>query len=105
MVCFDTTQVTSPGNYSQPKPGDACHPLASGAHPPAITGMQVRRLTPRECERLQGMPDDWTLVPYRGKLMADGPRYKMIGNGFVIPCVRFIADHIAMVENRTKRTS
>ena len=98
MVCFDTTQVTSPGNYSQPKPGDACHPLASGAHPPAIAGMQVRRLTPVECERLQGVPPGHTQVPYRGKPMADGPRYKMIGNGFAIPCVKWIGERIQMVE-------
>ena len=39
--------------------------------------MAVRRLTPRECERLQGFPDDYTLVEYRGKLAADGPRYKL----------------------------
>ncbi|MDW5267416.1 MAG: DNA cytosine methyltransferase [Edaphobacter sp.] len=43
--------------------------------------MAVRRLTPRECERLQGFPDDYTLVEYRGKLAADGPRYKALGNG------------------------
>jgi DNA (cytosine-5)-methyltransferase 1 len=92
-VCFDTTNITSPENQSNPKNGDPCHTLASGAHPPAIAfqergraggpnieiggevafaltapagggraqernsltpAMQVRRLTPRECERLQG---------------------------------------------------
>ncbi len=61
-------------------------------------GMQVRRLTPKECERLQGVPDDHTLVIYNGKLMADGPRYKMIGNGFAVPCVRWIGERIAMVD-------
>ena len=45
----------------------------------------VRRLTPRECERLMGLPDDWTLVPYRGKPAADGPRYKAIGNSMAVP--------------------
>lgn len=54
----------------------------------------VRRLTPRECERLQGWPDDHTLVPYRGKPMADGPRYKIIGNGWALPCVRWIGRRI-----------
>jgi len=54
-VASDTTQITSPGNYSNPQPGDACHPLVSGAHAPAIaTPWAVRRLTPTECERLQG---------------------------------------------------
>ena len=64
----------------------------------ALTGMQVRRLTPRECERLQGFPDDWTLVPYRGKPASDGPRYKAIGNSFAVPVVRWIGERIALVE-------
>lgn len=58
----------------------------------------VRRLTPRECERLQGLPDDWTLVPWRGKLAPDGPRYKAIGNGMAVPVLRWIGQRIAMVE-------
>jgi DNA (cytosine-5)-methyltransferase 1 len=58
----------------------------------------VRRLTPRECERLQGLPDDWTLVPYRGKPAADAPRYKAIGNGMAVPVLRWIGQRIAMVE-------
>lgn len=45
----------------------------------------VRRLTPRECERLMGFPDDYTLVPHRNKPMADGPRYKMLGNSWAVP--------------------
>lgn len=62
---FDTTQITSPLNYSSPHPGDPCHPLAATAHPPAIapdTPGVVRRLIPLECERLQGYPDNWTLL-------------------------------------------
>ena len=51
----------------------------------------VRRLTPRECERLQGFPDGWTDVVYRGKAAADGPRYRALGNAFAINCVRWIA--------------
>ncbi|WP_083265771.1 DNA cytosine methyltransferase [Pseudomonas sp. 1D4] len=53
----------------------------------------VRRLTPRECERLQGFPDDYTLIPWRGKPAEecpDGPRYKAIGNSKAIPVVRWI---------------
>jgi DNA (cytosine-5)-methyltransferase 1 len=56
-VAYDTTQVTSAANRSNPQPGDPCHPLAAGAHAPAIAGSAVRRLTPRECERLQGFPE------------------------------------------------
>jgi DNA (cytosine-5)-methyltransferase 1 len=59
----------------------------------------VRRLTPRECERLQGFPDDFTLVPYRGKLMADGPRYKMLGNSWAVPCGAWIGERIQLVED------
>ncbi len=65
------------------------------AIPHVMSGMQVRRLTPRECERLQGAPDDWTLVPNaQGKPMADGPRYKMLGNSFAVPVIRWIGRQI-----------
>ena len=64
-------------------------------------GAVVRRLTPRECERLQGMPDDWTRIPYRGKPAEDcpdGPRYKAIGNSMAVPVMRWIGERIAMVD-------
>ncbi|HBO0306573.1 DNA cytosine methyltransferase [Pseudomonas aeruginosa] len=57
----------------------------------------VRRLTPRECERLQGFPDDYTLIPWRGKPAEecpDGPRYKAIGNSKAVPVVRWIGRRI-----------
>lgn len=57
----------------------------------------VRRLTPRECERLQGFPDDYTLVEYRGKLAADGPRYKALGNSMAVPCMRWLGQRIQLV--------
>jgi DNA (cytosine-5)-methyltransferase 1 len=57
----------------------------------ALQLFAVRRLTPRECERLQGFPDGWTDVVYRGKPAADGPRYQALGNAFAIPVVRWIA--------------
>jgi len=130
-IAFDTTQITSDKNYSVPKDGDPCHPIASTAHPPAVAfqeaqtgvreyenagslrangpghdpvgtrireGMSVRRLTPRECERLQGFPDDFTLVPYRGKPAKDGPRYKALGNSMAVPVMRWIGERIAMCE-------
>jgi DNA (cytosine-5)-methyltransferase 1 len=59
--------------------------------------MAVRRLTPRECERLQGFPDDYTLVEFRGKPMADGPRYKMIGNSMAVVVMRWLGVRIALV--------
>jgi DNA (cytosine-5)-methyltransferase 1 len=60
--------------------------------------MAVRRLTPRECERLQGFPDDYTLVEYRGKPTADGPRYKALGNSMARPVMRWIGERIAAVD-------
>jgi DNA (cytosine-5)-methyltransferase 1 len=60
--------------------------------------MAVRRLTPRECERLQGFPDDYTLIEYRGKLAADGPRYKALGNSMAVPVMRWIGERIAAVD-------
>ena len=175
-VCFDTTQVTSAANRSNPQPGDACHPLAAGAHAPAIafqdtadcltaaygtkwngnasatngslfaaqpanptavavalrgreggataelgdevqnclrassdggdkphvlTAMQVRRLTPEECEALQGFPRRYTAIPWRGKPASecpDGPRYKSLGNSWAVPVARWIGERIEAVE-------
>lgn len=126
---FDTTQLTSPQNGSNPQWGDPCHPLATTAHTPSavvkvydargngdgsivptVTGDHnsritdytavvlervirwiVRRLTPVECERLQGYPDDWTAlgewVDSKGKVHkdADTPRYKALGNSIALP--------------------
>lgn len=160
-VAFDTTQITSAANRSNPQAGDACHPLAAGAHAPAIafpanlsgtqcvsteelapsmgaanptgvayttklhntasnqagkvyeeystsldrnspppallTAMQVRRLTPTECERLQGFPDGYTAIPWRGKpadQCPDGPRYKALGNSWAVPNVTWLGRRI-----------
>ena len=60
--------------------------------------MAVRRLTPRECERLQGFPDDYTLVPFRGKPATDSARYKALGNSMAVPVMRWLGERIAMVE-------
>lgn len=61
-------------------------------------GMMIRRLMPVECERLQGLPDDWTKVPWRGKTAPDGPRYKAIGNAWAAPVGRWVARRIEIVE-------
>lgn len=97
-IAFDTTQITSGENRSNPKSGDPCHPLSATAHPPALaTIYDVRRLLPVECERLQGVPDGYTAIPYRGKPAADGPRYKALGNGFAVPQMRWIGRRISAV--------
>ena len=99
------------------EPGAQCQNRVAGGG----SSYQVRRLTPRECERLQGFPDDWTLIPWKkvkrrrnyweqkgdeyrvidGQLwmMApDGPRYKAIGNSKAIPVIAWIGQRIQSVE-------
>ena len=75
--------------------------------PSAVTdGYVVRRLMPVECERLQGFPDGWTRVPYRGKPAEecpDTPRYKALGNSMAVPVMRWIGERIAMVEEALAR--
>ena len=64
--------------------------------------MQVRRLTPTECERLQGFPDNFTRIPWRNKAAEDcpdGPRYKAMGNSMAVPVMRWIGERIQMVES------
>ena len=59
----------------------------------------VRRLTPRECERLQGFPDDYTDVPYRQRnWTADGPRYKALGNSMAVNVMQWLGERILIVE-------
>lgn len=85
--------LTAPKRHS-------CSEDGTGRMPPTISqNMSVRRLTPRECERLQGFPDDYTLIPYRGKPAADSPRYKAMGNSMAVPVMRWIGQRIQMVEN------
>ena len=178
-IPFDTTQITSKANYSKPQSGDPCHPLAAGAHPPAIAqamavahafkvrggcegggkgylgsddvaftisttqdqqvaqpvyelhsqdnrvrelgdvcttvsaaygagggnvpitlmqAMAVRRLTPVECERLQGFPDKYTDIQPNGKATPDGPRYKALGNSMAVPVMGWIGKRIQEVD-------
>jgi DNA (cytosine-5)-methyltransferase 1 len=73
----------------------------SRRHNGVVQGSAVRRLTPRECERLQGFPDDYTRIPYRNKPASecpDGPRYKALGNSMAVPCMAWIGQRIAAVE-------
>lgn len=135
IIAFDTTQITSKANRSAPQVNDPCHPLASGAHAPAIaiqagalrenpdsgpdgigvqadaaytlearaevqavqSGWAVRRLTPLECERLQAFPDGYTVAPFRGKVAADGPRYKALGNSMAVNAMRWLGRRIEYV--------
>lgn len=109
IVAFDTTQITSRANDGPRRMNGA------------LVGHAVRRLTPCECERLQGFPDDYTAIPFgrhtrpeklerdwakyimRGGnltleqvcgLAADGPRYKTLGNSMAVPCMRWIGSRL-----------
>jgi DNA (cytosine-5)-methyltransferase 1 len=97
-----------PGNWIGRQPengGNAVEPMRDVA--PCLTktdrhgvaAMQVRRLTPVECERLQGFPDGYTNIPWRNKPESpDGPRYKAMGNSMAVPVMRWIGERIAAVE-------
>jgi site-specific DNA-cytosine methylase len=82
--------------------GDLAGPLDTDGHSVAVaTAMQVRRLTPRECERLQGFPDGYTAIPWRGRPASecpDGPRYKALGNSMAVPVMRWIGARIAAID-------
>ena len=71
------------------------------AKPIPINTMAIRRLTPKECERLQGFPDDFTKIPYRNKpadQCPDGPRYKACGNSMAVPVMRWIGKRIQLID-------
>jgi len=65
-----------------------------------LNGTQVRRLTPAECARLQGFPDTYLDITFRGKPAADGPKYKALGNSWAVPVVRYIGERIQEVTTR-----
>ena len=70
----------------------------------ASTTMQVRRLTPTECERLQGFPDGWTAIPWKKKNAEDcpdGPRYKALGNSMAVNCMEWIGERINAIETQS----
>ena len=82
----------------------AAYTLEARHHVQAVqSGWAVRRLTPTECERLQGFPDGFTNIPWRGKDEApDGPRYKALGNSMACNVMRWIGVRIQMVEDITR---
>jgi DNA (cytosine-5)-methyltransferase 1 len=74
-------------------------------YPAVREGLSVRRLTPTECERLQGFPDGFTQIPYRNKPAEncpDGPRYKALGNSMAVPVMKWIGERIQQVERLEK---
>lgn len=75
---------------------------ASPSSNPAVLSMGVRRLTPRECERLTGLDDNFTRWTFDGKEVADGPRYRMCGNAWAVPQSHYIAERMATVLKRER---
>ena len=85
--------------------GDVCGSVTASQSGKQMNGVAdgyvVRRLTPLECERLQGMPDNWTKVPYRSKPAEecpDTPRYRAVGNSMAVPVMRWIGERMELAE-------
>jgi DNA (cytosine-5)-methyltransferase 1 len=97
-VAFDLRGREGGAQFEGPHNTANIRAASGGSSRSYVAAMAVRRLTPRECERLQGFPDDYSLVPYRGKPASDGPRYKALGNSMAVPVMRWIGQRIAMVE-------
>lgn len=95
-VAFDLAQITSATNRSSVSNIAPTMAKASSMH--TAQPWAVRRLTPRECERLQGFPDDHTLLAGASKPQADGPRYKQLGNSWAVNCIDWIAERICEVD-------
>jgi len=89
--------------------GSRCGALSTGGGKPwqgvpmVATTARIRRITPLEAERLQGFPDDYTLIPWRKKPASecpDGPRHKALGNSWAVPCARWIGERIFLEVKR-----
>ena len=100
-IAFDERNVTSKTNRSRVEPGLPCHTLHADA-PRVASIFGVRRLTPRECERLQGFPDDWTRWADDGSEISDSARYRMLGNAVSVPVVKWIGNRIATLQQIPK---
>ena len=97
-MTFDMAQITSPTNRSQVNPNFPVSTMSKGSDLHLASSMAVRRLTPVECERLQGFPDNYTDIQPKGKATPDGPRYKALGNSMAVPVMAWIGKRIQEVE-------
>lgn len=99
---YPTNRQPEFGNYEDVSPAVKVGSGGSAGNPPGVCStLGVRRLTPAECERLQGFPDGYTAIPWRKKpadLCPDGPRYKALGNSMAVPVMRWIGARIAQVD-------
>lgn len=101
---FDRAQISNPDNRSRVDPALAQPTLSGSGEACVPADLIVRRLTPRECERLQGFPDDYTLVPFgpRGRLAKDSPRYTALGNSMAVNVMSWIGRRIQWAEARAQ---
>jgi DNA (cytosine-5)-methyltransferase 1 len=94
---FDAYNHTVQGQVNQPLRVSSA-PGQVDAVGGVVQGMAVRRLTPVECERLQGFPDNYTDIKSKNKPTPDGPRYKALGNSMAVPVMAWIGQRIEQVE-------
>jgi len=105
MVRGDTPLIQGTDLYNGAITGDVAATMSthgsdgSGTGPTVMQEMAVRRLTTKECERLQGFPDNYTNIKFKGKPTPDGPRYKALGNSMAVPVMAWIGKRIQEVEN------
>ncbi len=105
MVCRADTQANAAQGFDiSPTLMAHAGQDAPFIYPQHVTdGLTIRRLTPLECERLQGFPDGWTDIPWKGREHApDSPRYKALGNSMAVPVMRWIGEGIQLVERNMK---
>jgi DNA (cytosine-5)-methyltransferase 1 len=110
LVSVTTIKAIGTDLYNGAITGNTAVPLTNradgtGTGPTVMQSKAVRRLTPIECERLQGFPDKYTEIPWRGKTSdqcPDGPRYKALGNSMAVPVMRWIGERIAEADSTSK---
>ena len=98
-VAFDLQQITSKTNRSRVGSDLPAPTMAKQSDMHVATDYAVRRLTPMECERLQGFPDLYTNIEFRGKRAADGNRYKALGNSMAVNVMRWLGDRIQLIDS------
>ena len=104
-------ELFKPSHFTRGKDGEpsggetplGAEPDKGDQDPVLFTGTAVRRLTPRECERLQSFEDDYTLIKFRGKPAADGPRYKALGNSMNVKEIGWVLSRIELFEQQAKK--
>jgi site-specific DNA-cytosine methylase len=109
VACFKSGQGAKSRSIGYSETVSPTLPSNAGGNttPSLLQAMTVRRLLPIECERLQGFPDDYTLIPWRKKAAddcPDGPRYKALGNSMAVNCMEWIGERIAALEAEKETT-